>query len=177
MMKKLTIAAIMALALTPITAQAQAQADAPACISQDEAENLIRFAYPATLTSLNAACEKKLDASAGLAQITQDLAAHAQPESDSAWPLAKKSIITLYPEAALGSFLGDAKFKVVALSAAAKKIAAPLAKFTPEDCAQAARMLKAGQSLSSSAVATILVAAAQIGANQTKVAIPICKPL
>lgn len=89
---------LLACALLP----AQAIAQAPRCIAQDEAAALVTFALPTLVQSVAQRCAPELPRSAYLTANASLLSDRYRPEADAAWPSARAAIGRLFSQ-----FLGQ----------------------------------------------------------------------
>jgi hypothetical protein len=83
-----------------LVAASSAQAQAPACIPQREAEALFLAMAPAIIGSVAATCAASLPPTATLRRSVGPLTAKYAAESEAAWPVAKEGLRKLVgPEA------------------------------------------------------------------------------
>ena len=88
------------LALLSLPAQAIAQA--PRCIAQDQAAALVTFALPTLVAGVARRCQPGLPPNAYLVANATALADRYRPEADAAWPAARATISRLFTQ-----FLGQ----------------------------------------------------------------------
>jgi len=81
-----------ALAAIALTTASAANAQAPACVSQPEAEALFLALAPAMIGSVAATCAPVLPAGALLRRSVGALTAKYTPESEAAWPRAREGL-------------------------------------------------------------------------------------
>lgn len=80
------------IAAAALVAASSAQAQAPACIPQKEAEALFLALAPALIGSVAATCAPTLPANALLRRSVGPLTAKYAAESDAAWPAAREGL-------------------------------------------------------------------------------------
>lgn len=86
------------LALATLALPAGAIAQAPRCITQDQAAALVTFALPTLVEGLAQRCQAGLPASAYLPANARALADHYRPDADAAWPVARRTIAGFFAQ-------------------------------------------------------------------------------
>ncbi|WP_174274732.1 hypothetical protein [Sphingomonas bacterium] len=91
-----------ALALAAFALPAATIAQAPRCVTQDQAAALVTFALPSLVQGLAQRCAPALPRNAYLLANAQALADRYRPDADAAWPLARRTIAGFF-----GQLLGQ----------------------------------------------------------------------
>lgn len=92
----------IALALLAAVLPAQAIAQAPRCIAQDQAAALVTFALPSLIEGVAHRCRAGLPPTAYLSANAIALADRYRPEADAEWPTARAAIGRIFTQ-----FLGQ----------------------------------------------------------------------
>lgn len=153
------------LAATALLSATAAQAQAPACIPQPEAEALFLALAPAMIGSVASTCATSLPANALLRRPVDQLTAKYAAESDAAWPRAKEGLRKL-----LGPQGGQMVDSELARPMVTSMIAPMLAKeIKAKDCPNIDRVLTLIDPLPAKNTAALVVALLDIsGAARPK---------
>lgn len=88
----------IALTLAAIALPTASIAQAPRCISQDQAASLVTFALPSLVEGVARRCAPSLGPNAYLTINADALSRRYQPDADAAWPLARRTIAGFFTQ-------------------------------------------------------------------------------
>lgn len=92
----------VALALAAVALPTASIAQAPRCVTQDQAAALVTFALPSLVQGLAERCQAELPPNAYLSANARALSDRYQPDADAAWPVARRTIAGFF-----GQLLGQ----------------------------------------------------------------------
>ena len=161
-----TAASLVMLTL-PITAQAQTAA---ACVTRTEAQNLVQFVLPDTITGIRDKCASTLSPTAFLTRSGGILAERYKPGAAQAWPKAKPVALRVAGDAAsLLSAVPDPALKTLA----GNFVSASVARELPvEKCGTIDRVMEAVAPLPPANMAMLIVTLMELQSKPTQVAAP-----
>ena len=169
----------LAPALLVAALPAQAIAQAPRCIPQDQAAALVTFALPSLIEGVAERCRPGLPPTAYLVANASALADRYRPEADAAWPTARAAIARLFTQ-----FLGQ-KMPAEMNSDLVRTLASPLLgnllakQVSTDDCPVVDSAVANAAPLSGRAIGKLAILAVTIADRKDKGiagVLHICRP-
>lgn len=148
-----------------------AQPAAVPCLEPREAEDLVLFVLPSLIEAMGRKCSPLLPASATLSRSGGAIAGRYRPESNAAWPRAKVAFGKISGGESL-TFLSDELNRKIIEEASS---AAIVADFKAKDCAVIDRFIGALEPLPARNVAQLVGLFLEIGGDEGKSPMNICR--
>ena len=161
------------LALTTATA-AQAQADAPQCLTRNEVHGMMAYFAPTMIHQLGENCRTFLPESGYMAKSLPSVEARYAAGKDSAWPMARSAILKFMSTEVKGQFdpskLSDAALRPMADEILVQKLSF---KMNKDKCLDAEDILQALAPLDPALMLEVITTVVGVVARKDKT-MPVC---